>query len=181
MKPFESRGESGQDAFAFQRCGMFGTFIDIGSNEPIRWNNSYALEEMGWRGVLVEIDPQYKADTLRDRKNPLLTVDARLVNWNTVLPWRSISYLSLDIDENEERDLALSILTNLVRDGVEWQCATIEHDGYRYGDNPRLKIREFMYANGYKLHRADVEIGQYRGGDENCKGNGKPFEDWWVR
>lgn len=185
MKGLNSRGESGQDFWAFAQCGhkLDGTFIDIGSNEPIRWNNTYALEEVGWTGVLVELDPQYRELTERDRKNPLLTQDARTVNWKRLviqecIPAR-VDYLSLDIDENEERDLATTILKNLFASGISWNCATIEHDGYRYGDNPRLKIRELMQDHGYTLARADVEIGQYRGG--NGTGNGKPFEDWWVR
>lgn len=185
MKEFNSRGESGQDFWAFHKCGrkLDGTFIDIGSNEPIRWNNTYALEEVGWTGVLVEIDPQYAALTREKRKSTLITADARAIDWPRVLYMPdgvcTVDYLSLDIDENEERDLATTILTNLFNAGVSWRCATIEHDGYRYGDNPRLKIRDLMQANGYTLARANVEIGQYRGG--YGAGNGKPFEDWWVR
>lgn len=172
---FNGRGESGQDNFAFAQNGfkLSGTFIDIGSNEPIRFNNTFALEEVGWRGWLFDIEPSYAEPSRKLRKSPFQAVDARTIDWKKVLGSNlHVDYLSLDIDENENRDLALTILQNLVASGVTWHCATIEHDGYRYGDNPRLKLREFMLAAGYKLAHADVEI---------RKGCGKPFEDWWIR
>lgn len=184
MKEFNSRGESGQDFWAFHQCGqkLDGTFFDIGSNEPIRWNNTYALEEQGWTGILMDINPEYgPMFDASGRESVFICTDATTYDWTRlgIGPLLPIDYLSLDIDENEERNLVTTILTNMFRDGLSFRCATIEHDGYRYGDNPRLKIRELMQDHGYTLARADVEIGQYRGG--YGAGNGKPFEDWWIK
>lgn len=185
MLTINSRGESGQDCFAFEHCGRKknGTFIDIGCNEPIRWSNTYALEEVGWRGWLVDINSEYTAAIEQERKSPFICVDATIIDWEFVLPAgvSSVDYLSLDIDEDETRTVAIRVLKNLFMDGITWKCATIEHDAYRFGDNPRITLRAMMEDAGYKLYRANVEIGQFRGGDPNWKGNGKPFEDWWIR
>lgn len=180
-----SRGESGQDCFAFTTCGSKknGTFIDIGCNEPIRWNNTYALEEVGWRGWLVDINPEYAAKIEEERESPFYCADAREIDWDAILQLhgRNVDYLSLDIDEDDTLVVGIKVLQNLLISGVTWRCATIEHDAYRHGDNPRRTLRDMMWSSGYKLAQADVEIGQFRGGDPKRKGNGKPFEDWWIR
>ncbi len=175
MLTINGRGEAGQDHFAFEHCGRIddGIFLDIGCNEPIRWNNTYALEEIGWRGYLFDIDPAYGDMCRKERKSPFWAADATTFDWLTVIPKFvcPIDYLSLDIDENENRDRAVTILNNLFAAGLSFRCATIEHDAYRYGDNPRAAIRAVMESAGYKIAHANVEI---------RKGNGKPFEDWWI-
>ena len=54
-------GQSGQDIFvqwALQEK-RGGTFLEIGSNDPIQINNSYVLEkDYGWRGIMVEYCPE---------------------------------------------------------------------------------------------------------------------------
>lgn len=185
MLTINSRGESGQDCFAFEHCGRKknGTFIDIGCNEPKNWNNTYALEEVGWRGPLIDINPEYAAAIEQERESSFYCADARTIDWWDILKFTGnhVDYLSLDIDENQLCEVTLAVLKNLFDYRVTWKCATIEHDAYRHGDHPRASIRKLMYQQGYKLYRADVEIGQFRGGDPNWKGNGKPFEDWWIR
>lgn len=38
--------------------GYVGTFCDIGSNDGITFSNTRALAERGWRGVLIDCDPE---------------------------------------------------------------------------------------------------------------------------
>jgi hypothetical protein len=175
MLTINGRGESGQDNFAFENCGRKpdGTFIDIGANEPRFMSNSYALEEVGWRGWCIDINPVYAEAHARERKSPFIAADARSIDWleligSTPIP---IDYLSLDIDENHDRDLAVTILENLFIAGLRFRCMTIEHDKYKFGDRPRNQIRDLCFGYGYRLAYGDVEI---------RKGNGKPFEDWWL-
>lgn len=175
MLTINGRGESGQDNFAFEYCQRKpnGTFLDIGSNEPVRFNNTYALEEVGWRGWLVDINPDYAQACRNQRVSPFLCADALTVDWKKLLGGAAlpIDFLSLDIDENTERNLATGILKNIFASGLSFRCATIEHDFYRHGPHPRDAIREVMNSAGYRLAHANVEI---------RKGCGKPFEDWWV-
>lgn len=169
------RGESRQDIFAFEACGerLTGTFLDIGCNEPIRWNNTYALEGLGWHGFGFDIEPAYAPMWKQRRRSPFVLADASKLDWRIVSKrWDVIDYLSLDIDENETGTLALTILQRLVGAGLRFRCMTVEHDAYRHGDKVRAPIREFLRSQGYRLAYADVEI---------RKGNGKPFEDWWIQ
>lgn len=174
--PLNGRAEAGQDHFAYEMCHRKtnGTFIDIGCNEPIRWNNTYALEEIGWRGIGLDIEPSYVPMWAKERQSPFCLADATTFDWARIFPHLTapLDYLSLDIDENPERNLATRILENLFAAGMVFRCATIEHDGYRFGDHPREEIRALMIANGYTCAYANVEIRQ---------GCGKPFEDWWTR
>lgn len=175
MLTINGRGESGQDNFAFECCGRKpnGTFLDIGANEPMRWNNTFALEEVGWHGWGVDIEPCYVDMWAKQRKSPFYLADATTIDWNKLLgDVRYIDYLSLDIDENQERNLAATIFTNLHNAGLRFRCMTVEHDAYRYGDEPRATLRRLIHAAGYQCAHANVEI---------RKGNGKPYEDWWIR
>jgi hypothetical protein len=170
------RGEAGQDHFAFRACGekRNGTFLDIGCNEPILFNNTYALEEIGWRGWGLDIEPAYVDMWKKTRKSPFYLQDAVTVDWHKLIgfPQLPIDYLSLDIDENTEHTLTTTILNGLFAAGLTFRCATVEHDAYRHPTIPRNAIREVMQANGYKIAYPDVEIRQ---------GCGKPFEDWWLK
>lgn len=167
------RGESGQDHFAFEACGRKrdGVFLDIGCNEPIRWNNTYALEEIGWRGVGIDIEPSYAPMWKEQRRAPFALGDATTINFRDY-PTLDVDYLSLDIDENTEGTVTLAVLENLFSAGMTFRCMTVEHDAYRHGNARRDVIRAVLQANGYKLAHGDVEI---------RLGNGKPFEDWWMR
>lgn len=179
VSPLNGKAEAGQDHFAFEHCGRKrgGTFLDIGCNEPIRWNNTYALEhDADWRGWGFDIEPGYADMWKAERKSTFVWADAANFNWSAIYgpdgESPAIDYLSLDIDESAEKNITTTILRNLIAAGLTFRCATIEHDAYNHGDNPRLPIREIMQSAGYKLAHANVEI---------RLGNGKPFEDWWVR
>jgi hypothetical protein len=168
------KAEAGQDHFAYEQNGYKknGSFLDIGSNEPIANNNTYALEtEAGWRGWLLDIEAAYAEPSRLLRKSPFIAADATTLDWSFLGSVSLLDYLSLDIDENENRDRALTILYNLISAGYRFRCMTVEHDAYRYGDNPRAGLRKLLLEAGYTLAHADVEI---------RKGCGKPFEDWWV-
>ena len=49
-----SQAAQGQDLFALGLFPEAGTFLDIGSGGPIRDNNTYTLEENGWKGICVD-------------------------------------------------------------------------------------------------------------------------------
>jgi hypothetical protein len=176
LKPFVSHSQAGQDQWVYDLLvepeQLFdGTFLDIGSNDPVKLNNTYALEQLGWHGFLVDAVTDYWDATYRERNSPFILADARSIQWHGVLRNYApgvFDYLSLDVDA-----ATLGALVNLLEAGVRWRTATIEHDAYLVGDRPRKAIREEMKAHGYTLVRADVEV--------VCPdGVRRPFEDWWV-
>lgn len=183
-EPFQSHSQAWQDLWVYETLvrteQLFtGTFLDIGclcegNDDLLTINNTYALEQLGWRGLLVDVQPSTSAPTTR--KSPFVCADATTLNWNAALiaavipgfDGVTIDYLSLDVDEH-----TLAALRNLLNHGVRFRRATIEHDVYQRGEGVRNAIRELMWANGYTLARADVAV-VGRGGLVY------PFEDWWV-
>lgn len=151
-----------------------GTFVDIGCNHPTKLSNTYALELLGWRGLLVDVEADCVAQCRAERKSRVVQADGRALDW---LPAaiaagivvvgqfdRPITYLSLDCDE-----VTPPVLTRILGSGLRFKCMTVEHDRYRFGDGPRNAMREQLLQAGYKLAVADV-----------ANGPGYEFEDWLV-
>jgi hypothetical protein len=155
----KSYSQAGQDVFVRLIYGpdFKGTFLDIGCAGDL-YSNTKALEEEGWTGTLVDIDP-YAG---HGRKEPFICGDATKCVFNFLS--KRIDYLSLDVDEN-----SLAALKNLPLDTTRFSVITIEHDAYRFGDKLWPGEREILKAKGYSLVCQDV-----------CGAPGAPFEDWWV-
>ena len=54
MKYFSKEG---QDRFAHILIGNKGKFLDLGCNHPYAGNNTAALEQLGWSGIVVDYQP----------------------------------------------------------------------------------------------------------------------------
>jgi len=155
-----------QDQFVFDllvKNRGLGYFLDIGAAEPIHLNNTYALEQIGWTGTLVEKDPYYEDDLRASRTSEVIIGNALSIDWGA-FPRKAYDYLSLDIDADTP-----DVLKKLLEAGFTFRCATIEHDAYRYGDGPRTYIRDLMQMAGYNLLLGNISVTP-----------GHPFEDWWI-
>lgn len=161
------RSQAGQDRFVFEmlvkRKGCeYGRFLDIGCCEPIKLSNTYALEQLGWRGLLFDMDPNAIKQCREVRQGPVIHADTTAFDWDGV-PDKAFDYLSLDVDS-----ATLATLTALLKADIKFRVATIEHDSYRFGIIPRDTMRQLLTDAGYHLYIANVAH------------NGCPFEDWWV-
>jgi hypothetical protein len=164
-----------------------GTFLDIGCCHPTEISNTFGLEEIGWLGILFDIDPNACELCRQKRRSPVVEGNAvtndyrRLLLeglWNTnepikhIIPFRRplfdgplvIDYLSLDIDSGTD-----DVLAALPLDSVRFRIITLEHDAYRFGDRPRRRMRDMLKAHGYDLVCSDV-----------CSLDMMPYEDWFV-
>jgi hypothetical protein len=170
-----SWSQAGQDCFVYkilvQGVGIkFGTFLDIGCSQPHIDSNSYLLEEMGWRGLLVDIydvanDPNHK---IREkRSSPFLCADATTLDWRKTLSEYGINspidYMSFDIDDG-----TMQGVLNFPWEKYRAKVITIEHDLYRTGPDIKTLIDTTLLGNGYSMVC------------ENVKHDGKTFEDWFV-
>jgi hypothetical protein len=165
---FISQSQAGQDLFVYQTLvepeQLFtGTFLDVGCNQPVYWNNTYALEQLGWRGLLVDASEEHVKLCREQRKSPVLCADATKFGW-PVGASKRVDYLSLDVD-----DATYAALAHLLEMGVTFRVATIEHDSYRLGPKPRDAIRSRLLVAGYSMVREDVSYG------------GNAYEDWWQK
>jgi len=136
-----------------------GTFVDIGCSGQL-YSNTLGLEEIGWRGSLIDNSTEAKDWCLQNRRSPFHLLDASKMPWGTEFIDRD--YLSLDVNG---ASLAALMAIPLVR--VRFKAITIEHDAYRFGDSLRAPQREILQKAGYTLVRPDVS-------------NPDPFEDWWL-
>jgi hypothetical protein len=174
-------GQAFQDLFAYQLTKKNnGTFLEIGSNEPIYCNNTFLLEnEFNWRGVMVEYNSMFYDSYKRLRPNSIhLISDARSVNYREILDTNNfpvnMDYLQVDLDVNNKSTLdVLLLLDNTVFDKYKFATITFEHDIYT-GDyfNTREISRKIFADRGYVLMFPDVSVffeGRY------CE-----FEDWYV-
>lgn len=161
----KSESQAGQDIFAWvtNLCKRDGTFVDIGSAHGQKWSNTYALEQMGWTGILCDASEEARASALTLRKSPFVLGNATTLDWNSILTKDYYDYLSLDVDA-----ATLDTLKALPLHRVRFGAITIEHDAYRFGDGPRAGMREILSRAGYWLIARDVS------------NDGFDFEDWWV-
>lgn len=178
---FTTHSQAGQDAWVHELLvkgeGLKdGTFLDIGClcegrPDAVTLSNTYALEQIGWRGLLVDIAPCPEVE--RQRTARFIQRDATktdLLGEVTVIGLRHgpIDYLSLDVDE-----ASVATLKKLLADGIRFRVATIEHDSYQHGPKRRDEMRTLLIAAGYTLLRPDVCV--------RCPdGVERPFEDWWI-
>lgn len=139
-----------------------GRFLDVGCSEPIIRNNTYMLEQLGWTGFLFDNDDTVERLCREQRRSPFIRGDVTTLDFGKVLGGnRHFDYISLDVDENTPK-----ALENLLKHGVTFKVATIEHDAYRFGDGPRREIRSmigFYYPMALNVH------------SEGCC-----FEDWFL-
>ena len=157
--------QSGQDEWAHSIVGDIGTFLDIGAGHPSKISNTYALEQMGWAGLLVERDHNKCVALRKERKSDVLEMDAR----NLTSARGSTDYLSLDVDDSS---IAFDIIARLTLGGCRFRCMTIEHELYKEGPQGRDAMRFFLMRHGYKLAKEDVL----------CEGlEAFPYEDWYIQ
>ena len=147
-----------------------GVFMEIGSHHPTRISNTYALQKLGWTGVLIDKDWKWLFPTwiMRGRRARFKRADATKIDWVRALSdfgliAGRIDYLSIDVDRD-----SLACLRRFPFHLVNCNAVTVEHDSYRFGKEVAHEMRSVMKNAGYKAYQLDVKCGE-------C-----PFEDWWI-
>lgn len=169
MTHFLTKSQARQDEFVYRILSKTnGTFFDIGSQNPIDINNTYALEQLGWSGYLFDINPGVSEITKASRKSKFTLTDVSTFDWDTFLTENNllntrIDYLSFDVDE-----ASLSTMRRFPFDKVSFNVCTIEHDRYRFGQEVADEMRNIMHSYGYSIVCKDVT---------NLN---QPYEDWYV-
>lgn len=160
-----------QDRFALGTAKN-KTYIEIGAAGPIKYNNTYLLEQQGWNGFSIELD-QNKVDQWTSRKNKIYCDNALTFDYATALqennlPTR-IGYLSCDIEPAENTFTALK---RVIEQGIIFDCITFEHDKYQSEIDYDPIVTEYLKNKGYKVAVKDV----YRWRKRPCY-----FETWYVK
>lgn len=169
----KSYSQAGQDRWVYAMIVgpeklYDGSFLDIGAGHPTELSNTFAIEKLGWRGLLVDSDVGSIDALEKERASPFILGDAtklplgKLIN--DYIEGRPVDYLSLDVDSS-----TVDALINLLSAKVRFRVATIEHDSYRFGAEPKAEIERMMNDAGYHLVCEDV-----------CSIEGLPFENWYC-
>lgn len=150
-----------------------GTYLEIGSAEPFKNNNTALLEKrFSWTGIGIEYNENFAKQYRENRTNPILCVDALLLDYTKLLDkqfpnTKIIDYLQLDIEPPRN---TFQALLSIPFDKYKFAVITYEHDYYvDITKSYRQKSRDYLNSIGYELVVPNISP------DENS-----PFEDWWV-
>ena len=142
-----------------------GYYFEIGSADPYYGSNSALLEELGWKGLSLEIKEDEVLKFRNHRKNPVIHCDATQYEFSE-LP-SVVDYLQLDC---EPPATTYEILTNIPFDKCDFKVITYEHDHYTdISSKYRALSRVYLKSKGYKLVVSNIAPD-----DVNC------YEDWYV-
>jgi FkbM family methyltransferase len=97
--------QTGEDAklLAYFHRKRDGVYVEVGAFDGIEMSNSYAFEQIGWRGLLVEADPDLADKCRRNRPNATIVNSAAVppgspshVTFQVASENRGLSSLELD-------------------------------------------------------------------------------------
>lgn len=162
--------QAGQDQAAYELFGDGGYFLDFGCNHPHFHNNTFALEESGWRGVLVDYDNNCveQCKGARSELNFYKQADLTQTDFLQLLEEAGaptdIEYVSMDADSANK-----FIIENFPFDKYNIGLITFEHDLYHLGPELKELAREILTKHGFELYKENVVAAGYG-----------EFEDWWI-
>ena len=180
VKQLQYNGQILQDKFVLNllKFKQNGTFVEIGTNDPIVNNNTYLLEkDFNWRGILIEHNVKFEESYKEKRKSKYIINDAQQINFLQLLKSNNmpynIDYLQIDLEVNNGSTInILYHFDNYIFDTYKFAVITFEHDMYRENgiyNNTRELSREIFKKRGYFRLFSDV----------NQKSN-IVFEDWYI-
>lgn len=147
-----------------------GWYLEVGSAEPYKGNNTALLEkQFGWSGLSVDLNQRKVEQFMAERDNWVLCVDATKIDYKKIMSSFGlptvIDYLQLDCDPPE---VTFEILQKIPFDTHKFAVITFEHD-YYWNTNIRDVSRQYLRQQGYELVVSDVAYNKLHS-----------YEDWWV-
>jgi len=146
-----------QDVYALTVFGKEtpGTYVDIGCRHPVLHNNTFLLEQYGWKGIAVDLEcfteewEKYRPNSKYFNRDAFtLNYEKEFERFGLTSP---IDFLSIDLEVPGER---CNILKQVFQTGYEFKVITIEHDAYCQPiESEKIPQREFLTEQGYTLVR----------------------------
>lgn len=162
--------QSFQDLFVLAATNgrRSGTYVEIGSAEPFKGNNTALLEtKFDWKGISIDVNQRKVDEFSVERKNTVICADATQVDYRQLLSsmGQDIDYLQVDCDPPE---VTFEILKRIPFDTHRFAVITFEHD-YYWNKHVREQSRTYLKSKGYELLVSDVAYNEFHS-----------YEDWWV-
>ena len=173
-------GQAEQDKFIINilKGKQNGYFLEIGSNDPIKINNTYLLEKKyNWKGIMIEYDSSFLPSYKEHRINSIHVInDATVIDYKNLLDSNNMplnfDYLQIDLEPGNGSTIkTLEKLNTEIFDKYKFATITFEHDIYctNFG-NTRLRSREIFASRGYVCVFEDIHNTQPK----------YVYEDWYV-
>ena len=178
MDTYNAQAEQDKFILHILKHKQNGYFLEIGSNDPIKINNTYLLEKKyNWTGIMIEYIPSFLPLYKQHRTNSIHIInDATMIDYKQLLDSNNapnnIDYLQIDLEPGNGSTIKTLIkLDNEIFNDYKFATITFEHDIYttNFG-NTREKSREIFKKRGYVCVFEDIH-------------NIKPcyvYEDWYV-
>jgi len=172
--PANSQSQSFQDAFVLNLLNFKknGFFVEIGSNHPIIYSNTFLLEyKYKWKGIAFEISKSLVKRYSAERDAAIYRCDATNFDYmkafEKVGAPKQIDYLQVDIEPSSQSLAALLLLPHSI---YRFSVITFEHDAYANleGLNVKQHANEFLSGLGYSRVV------------DNMKSKGCAYEDWYC-
>ncbi len=141
-----------------------GIFFEIGCGDPFFGNNTALLEEWGWKGTSIDIDPVVTEKFHKERKSFVITGDATKLDYDKLIIC-NYDYLQIDCDPALN---SLQVLLKIPFDKRKFAIITFEHDAY-CSEGILERSRSYLRSFGYILIAGNIAPDKY------CN-----FEDWWI-
>ena len=170
----KNHSQSYQDLFVLAATNGVrnGQYLEIGSAEPFKGNNTALLEtKFNWRGLSIDINPKTVEEFKAQRDNMVICADATTVDYARVLKESGFTreydfdYLQVDCEPPET---SFQILQRIPFDQYTFRVITFEHD-YYCDQSVRDRSRDYLRSQGYELLVSDVAYNRLHS-----------YEDWWV-
>ena len=167
--------QAGQDMFVLSMLNGLtqGTYLEIGSCKAEEMSNTALLErKFDWRGVGIEIVPEFVTEYNAQRTNKSFLGDATTADYVKLIADAGIEgnvldYLSCDC---EPPSVTLAALQQVIGQGFQFAIITFEHDTYAQGDGIKQQSRSYLQQHGYVLVASNISE----------SGVIHDFEDWWA-
>jgi hypothetical protein len=164
--------QSYQDMFVLAMLNgkQNGTYLEIGSAEPFKGNNTALLETtFGWRGASIDINDKCVREFMEERSNPVFCLDATKIDYDAFIKKVSlgpvIDFLQVDCDPPSQ---TFEILKKMPFDVCKFATISFEHDYYN-DQSIRDESRKFLKSKGYVLVAGDIGYNKIHS-----------YEDWWA-
>jgi hypothetical protein len=175
-------GQASQDKFVCNtlKYKTNGFFVEIGSHDYIKHNNTYYLEkQLNWKGIMIDIDMNCLSNWKIHRTNSIHIInDATKIDYlklftDNNVP-KNIDYLQIDLDVCNRSTLdCLEKLDKTIFDKYTFSTITFEHDIYTGNFfNTQNISRQIFLKRGYILVFPNISC--------NYLGKECIFEDWYV-
>lgn len=146
-----------------------GKFIELGSGNPYKFNNTALLEEkFGWSGISIDNDERYAAEFTRKRKSTMVLADAGEIDYNLLFKSNCVENF-VDFLRFNAEGASLKALEKMPLDKYEFGVIQFQHNACWWGEDFRIGSREILMKAGYVLVGNDIATSEYT-----------HYEDWWV-